>query len=92
MTISWVKIPNAINYELYWSKDGGLKYEKLFILQENSQFEAQTVSGVNAYYFKVRASNSCQLFSVYSKPLYITYQSVPKAVTTVSTKVDECSL
>jgi hypothetical protein len=33
MTISWVKIPNAVEYELHWSKDGGLKYEKLSILQ-----------------------------------------------------------
>ena len=40
MTVSWSKIPNAVDYELYMSKDGGDKYEKLFIIQGTSLFKA----------------------------------------------------
>jgi hypothetical protein len=47
---------------------------------------------ISQYYFKVRAIDSCKLYSVFSKPLYVTYDSVPKAIDSIKTKVDECSL
>jgi hypothetical protein len=36
--------------------------------------------------------DSCNLLSDFSKPLFVTYDSVPKSIKNITSKVDECSL
>lgn len=57
MTVSWIKNPMAVSYELYRSLDGGDTFDKLPIIQENSLYEAKTVTGIKSYLYKVRAAD-----------------------------------